>query len=1001
MAIDLARHPIRQGALALAGAAALALASCRGPDRPPAAIRDWPAGELRSGGGAVTAALRPGEVHRYRLPLQKGQLLRLVVDQRGIDAVVSLEDPNGVRMLQVDRLLGDRGPELVLAVAGRSGDHTLVVRGPEKGAAGRYAARIEALRPASETDRRSAGAYRLFSDSREMEPEKAMEARLRALATWRELGERALEAETLERIARDYNDRRDRPQAVAWYRETVAAFARLREPRWEAIARINLGANLLNLGEAEEAAGQCARALSLARRESDRLLAAQALHGLGQARQNQGELQEALDCYQRALPLWPLDDPRRTFTLHQLGVLYAHDFHDARRGGELLLEARNAWLPGQERLKARTSNQLGRLAYEQGRLEEARSYYEEALALQRETDRCSSAVVLARLALVEEKKGARPAAEARMAEALQTVGATACPKSEPTVRFLAAGLEEGRGDPAGARAGYRRCEALYSALGDRMGVAECLFGIARGERALGDRQAAREASRRALDIVEGVRPTVLSEDLRTSFFSGARPAFDFYIDLLLEAGAREEAWAAAERARARALQDLLAEAGAGLRRDAPTGLASRERALQRQLNTLETQRLNASESKPEKLQSLRQEIDAKIGELEELHGEIRRRSPRYASFARPEPVSLARIRRDLLDDETVLLEYRLAEPASTVWAVTRDALTAVRLAPRSEIETAAREAAHQLQSLKGPGRSSQVLCEVSRLLLAPVARFLARRRLVVIADGALEALPFAALPAPADPAACPVAPPLVDAHEIVSLPSVTTLLTQRRLLGGRRLAPGWLAAVADPLYRSPGRRLPGSAQEAAQIAAGLPAGKVFIATGAAASRQTVTGGALRGFRILHFAAHGLLDAEQPLLSSLALAETDAAGRPVPGTLAAHEIYDLDLPAELVVLSACETARGRDVPGEGLVSGLPRAFLYAGAARVLVSLWEVEDQSTRELMVLFYRGLFGRGLPPAKALQEAQRSLRQAGRRPEQWAGFVLLGDWRPLPPFAD
>jgi CHAT domain-containing protein len=197
------------------------------------------------------------------------------------------------------------------------------------------------------------------------------------------------------------------------------------------------------------------------------------------------------------------------------------------------------------------------------------------------------------------------------------------------------------------------------------------------------------------------------------------------------------------------------------------------------------------------------------------------------------------------------------------------------------------------------------------------------------------------------------------------------------------------------------RRLPGSGEEAAAILAGLPAARTFRATDFAASRQMVAGGALRGFRILHFATHGILDDRQPLLSSLALSRLDAAGRPVAGDLTAVEIYDLDLPAELVTLSACETALGREVPGEGLVSGLPRAFLYAGAARVAVSLWPVEDSATRDLMTLFYHGLFAQSLAPARALQEAQRTLRQAGRPPHQWAGFVLLGDWRPLPPFSN
>lgn len=976
----------------LALAALLLLASCREPGR------EWPSSELRSGGRPVEAALSPGEVHRYRLPLEKGTLLRLVVDQQGIDLGVELLDPGGTRVLAADRLIGDRGPELVLAVAERSGDYDLVIRAPEAGGSGRYAARIEALRPASAADRRSAAAYRSFTGAEGLEPDEAMRRWAGALATWRELGVVDLAGEALERMARLHRDQGEYREAAGLYREAAVAFGRSGDLRWEAMAHANAGAMLLNLWEAADAAEQYAAALALARHVGDRLAEATALHGRGQVRQKQGELQGALDDYRRAVALFPPGDPRRPSTLHQLGVLYARSFHDASNGRKLLLAAHAAWQPGQESYKATTSSQLGRLAYEEGRLAEARLSTEEALRLQQhDSDPCGRAVVLLRLALIEDAQGARAAADARRAEAFRILATATCLKSAPTVHLLAAGLAEKRGEPAVARGDYDRCAALFTGLGDRLGLAECLEGVARSERSLGHLQMARAASRRALDIFEGVRPTVLSEDLRLSFFSGAHQAFDLQIGLLLDLGAPEEAWATAEEARARVLQDLLAEAGAGVRRGAAPGLVARERALQRQLNLLETRRQAVSESRAERLQELRREIDAKIGELESLRGEIRRGSPLYAALTRPEPVSLAAVRRELLDGDTALLEYHLGETASTLWAVTREGLAAVRLPPRSTVETVAREATHRMQSLDWPGRNPDVLCELSRMLLGPVAPFLGHQRLVVVADGALEELSFAALPVPSDATACPAAPALVEGHEIAYLPSAATLLTQRRLLAGRPPAPKWLAVVADPVYAR--GHLPGTAQEAVEITAGLPAHQVLVARGPAASRQTVTGGSLHGFRILHIAAHGVLDPEQPLLSALALAEQDAAGRPVPGTLPAHEIYDLDLPAELVVLSACETARGREVPGEGLVSGLPRAFLHAGAARVLVSLWEVEDRATRDLMVRFYRGLLGRGLPPAQALAEAQRSLRTEGRLPSQWAGFALLGDWRPLPSF--
>jgi len=991
MANSPARHTAFWSIPVLASAAAaLVLAACQGPEATVEAAREWPAGELRTGGRLVPELLGPGEIHHYRLPLKKDCLLRLVVDQQGIDALVVLKDPTGTSVLQADRLINDRGPELVLAVTNRSGDYGLFIHGQKGTGPGHYEAHVDALRLASPDDRRSAEAYRLFTGAEDLKPEKAMEHRQQALDIWRELGETALEAEALERLAKQHHDANESQPAAKLYRDAADAFERAGDHRWEAMTRANLGAVLLDLGQAQEAVDQYTRALTQARQERDPLTAAKALHGLGSAFQRQGELQKALDCYREALPLWPKGNAKRPYTLHQFGVLYARYFHDPRRGRELLLEALATWGPGEEVWKATTLSQLGRLSYEQGRLDEARHYYEQALAL-RKGDRCSSSVLLARMALVMEAQRSGPAVDARMAEALGIVGSQSCPRQEPTVHLLDAGLAEGRGDHSRARAAYQRCEKLYAGLGNRLGVAESLAGVARQARVLGNRPAAREASRRALDILESVRPTLLSEDLRISFFSASRQAFDFHIDLLREMGAVEEAWATAERARARALGDLLAEAEAGLRQSADPYLVVEERALQRRLNVLESRRL-LSEAKPEKLRSLREEIDARIAELEALRGEIRRSSPVYASLIQPKPVTLSTTRRELLDDDTLLLEYRLGDEASTVWAITRDSLTAVRLPPRRQIEPAVLEANRSFQSLDWPGRNPPPVCEVSRLLLAPVAQFLGRRRLVVVADGALEALSFAALPVPSDPASCPQASALIDAHEIVALPSVAALLTQRHLLAGRRPVPGWLAVVADPAYGPSRRRLPGSAEEAKAIIARLPAGKVFTATGAAASRRTVTGGSLHGFRIVHFAVHGNLNPEQPLLSALALSDAD---------LYAHEIYDLDLPAELVVLSACKTALGREVPGEGMVSGLPRAFLYAGAARVLVSLWAVEDQSTRDLMTLFYSGLLGQGLPPARALQEAQRTLRQAGRPPYKWAGFVLLGDWRPLPPFSD
>jgi CHAT domain-containing protein len=191
-------------------------------------------------------------------------------------------------------------------------------------------------------------------------------------------------------------------------------------------------------------------------------------------------------------------------------------------------------------------------------------------------------------------------------------------------------------------------------------------------------------------------------------------------------------------------------------------------------------------------------------------------------------------------------------------------------------------------------------------------------------------------------------------------------------------------------------RLPFSRREAAAVTALAPAGQALSALDFAASRATATSDRLRDYRIVHFASHGLLDLENPELSGIVLSLVDEEGRPQDGFLRLAEVYGLRLRADLVVLSGCQTGLGRQFRGEGLV-GLSRGFLNAGAARVVASLWKVDDRATAELMRRFYRAVLGApALPPAAALREAQLAMAREERwaHPFHWAGFVLQGEWR-------
>jgi CHAT domain-containing protein len=329
------------------------------------------------------------------------------------------------------------------------------------------------------------------------------------------------------------------------------------------------------------------------------------------------------------------------------------------------------------------------------------------------------------------------------------------------------------------------------------------------------------------------------------------------------------------------------------------------------------------------------------------------------------------------------------------------------------------------------------------MLLSPAAALLGAKRLLVVADGALQYVPFAALPIPKWPAgrnpnAIADYRPLIADHEIVSLPSASTLAVLRGETGARKPAPKTVAVLADPVFNSddvrvkrrmkprndtdvtsvlsPQRRdlersamesgvsdtglrlarLIGSRREAAAIRALVPEGQRKQALDFEANRTTVTGGELGNYRIVHFATHGLVNNVHPELSGLVLSLVNERGEPQDGFLRLNEIYNLKLPADTVVLSACQTGLGKEIKGEGLV-GLTRGFMYAGAARVVTSLWKVDDQATSELMKYFYQGMLGpQKLSPAAALRAAQVAMwKQKGwESPYYWAAFVLQGEWK-------
>jgi CHAT domain-containing protein len=536
----------------------------------------------------------------------------------------------------------------------------------------------------------------------------------------------------------------------------------------------------------------------------------------------------------------------------------------------------------------------------------------------------------------------------------------------------------------------------------------------------------------ALGIVESLRAGVTSPDLRTSFQASKQNLYQFQVGLLMELdrarpdqGFAGQALAAAERAKARSFLELLQEARVDVREGVEADLLERERTLARRLNSKELYRTRLLGGKPtdERRDAVEKEVAELLAAHRQVRADIRARSPRYASLTQPQPMDAPAIQA-LLDDDTLLLEYALGDERSYVWAVERSALRAYELPGRARIEAAARlfyERVPRSHLRAGRRAAEQAGGELSAMLLGPVAERLGTRRLLLVGDGVLQYIPFAALPDPTDTAA-----PLVVRHEVVSLPSASVLGALRqeredlprptrlvavlsdpvfdardpRVAGGKG-APATTRS-SEPLTRSLAElnldrlpRLERSRQEAEAILALAPAGQALRALDFSASRATATDPQLAQYRVVHLAAHGLLNSRHPELSGIVLSLVDERGQPQDGFLRLHDVYNLRFGADLVVLSACQTALGKDVRGEGLV-GLTRGFLHAGARGVVASLWSVRDDATAELMRRFYVALLRDGQRPSAALRTAQVSMwnEPRWRAPYHWAAFVVQGDWR-------
>lgn len=923
---------------------------------------------------------------------------------------------------------------------------------------------------------------------------------------FRELNLRPQLAVTLKNQAAIHFFEKDLKQSVSLLEEVQKIYQELGDRRGEAEIISNFGAIYANQDQPRKALDFYLRALPLLEAEGDEASVTRTLSNIGSIYDDLGEPKASLENYERALALRrKLGDTRgEAYTLANMALVFK-GLGDLQRVIEASERARQIFAErGEKYGEAVCFNNLGTAYNDLNDNERAIEFYEKALALNRELkQRDGEAANLTNIATIEMQNGNLPKAQQIYAQTLQIYRETKNKRGEtralvklgdayqksgnrtdalnffnqalPILReiedrewesltlFLIGEVHRQNGDFTVAREKSLQALELQKEIREQLIEAIILLGLARTERSLQNYADAQKYIENALGIVENLRSKLSRQDFRASYFSSKMEYYELYIDLLIKRGMTAEALKVSERARARNLLESLGETQNNIRAGVSPELLEKERFLRQTMNAKDTLRLNALKRKENaKAGALEKELTGLLSQYRNLEDEIRAKSPQFSALIYPEVLNPAQIQAEVLDADTVLLEYFLGTERSYLFFVTKDKIEVHGLPPQAEIEKTARKFLNGLRA-RGNAAADETPAlyeqrleqadndlensaeELSRIILSPVAGKLTNKRLLVVSSGVLQYVPFSSLQNPSGlanrtsklTAGKSKTEPrfLIETNEIVNLPSASLLAVLRKAQS-KEAAKNTVAVLADPVFSSDDMRLRTAAKqksekilpaalnspvdktnskivlphrrlrsdfarlhfsraEAEAISALVPDNKKIIALDFNANLQTVNNIELQKSRVIHFSTHGFVNSDFPELSGVVLSLVDENGKTQDGFLRLHDIYNLRLAADLVVLSACETALGKEIKGEGVIS-LTRGFMYAGSPRVVASLWKVNDRATAILMRRFYQKMLNENLPPASALRAAQISVLQekSTRHPFYWAAFTLQGDFR-------
>ena len=763
----------------------------------------------------------------------------------------------------------------------------------------------------------------------------------------------------------------DYERAIAFYQKAFQKNKDLFGFKHPSVARNinNLAETYQALGDYQEAETLYKKALSIRKQalNPDHPDLAISLNGLGSFYYSLGDIQQAENYFKKALAIrekaYGPDHPQVAKTLNDLALVYLslREYSHAETTYKKVLTINEKIFGGTHPKVAANLHNLAGLYQEVGATDKSIPTYFKSLA-------------------IKEK-----------------VLGTSHPEYARTLNNLGA-LYQGIGDYKKAESYYLRAlDIREKALGlEHPHIATSLNNLGTLYESMGLFEQAEMYYKKAVEIVERCRIRLENEELKMSFIQFYLPIYRNIISFFIEQHKRDQskgfhrqALFYLERAKSRTFLDILGNKEVSLKNGEDQAILKKEKELQLKIKVLSQKKTFNPAN-----QNIAQQLEKAQEDYRRLLNEIKFNNPELSYLISVNPSPVEKI-QSLLDANTTLLEFYTTKNKLYSWLLTKTNCQVHEIAIKEgDIEKKVAELLNLVSSFQGrkpepvihplpketnPEAFSQIALDIYKLLIFPVEPDIKTNKLIIIPHGILHKIPFASLNNGQNT--------LIDQYALSILPAASIL---EYIIKKRKPRKESLLALANPIadYFPGFYELPCSEIEATKISRYFKQKEIY-------KRKSATEGMLKKkastYGVIHLACHGEFNARQPMESGLLLAKDDKND----GFLHAHEIFGMDLKnANLVILSACETALSKILGGDDLV-GLSRGFIYAGTPSLLATLWKVDDVSTAKLMEFFYKN-WKKGMSKPEALRQAQIALKAMPlySHPFYWAPFVMIGDWR-------